>query len=181
MHIREVKTAKKYGDFVLRDQGPNLIDIVYCGNITKDQLRDKTPRVYLITSDGVIKKIGGSADKNGIRGTISFYVGAMTGSPGIARFIGHHLIYQELQAMRSVELFVITAAGVNARVPGLFDYTQMQVHAFKEMESSCLSDYFDYANKFPDWNFQESNQSYPNELATLHNDFQKRRIASKTN
>lgn len=80
MNIKDVKTAIKVGDFVLRKNNRNKIDIKYSPNIDKKILIDDSARIYLITQDGIIKKIGGSVQEGGIKGTISFYTGAMTGS-----------------------------------------------------------------------------------------------------
>ena len=92
MHINEVKTAVKIGDFVLKQKHRNKIDIKYLPNISKEELHDETPRVYLFVVNGIIKKIGGSSGKGGIKSTMNFYVSAMTGSPGVPRFVGHLLI-----------------------------------------------------------------------------------------
>jgi hypothetical protein len=61
MNIKEVKTAIKVGDFILRKHHKNKIGIEYLPNLDKKTLTDDTARVYLITQDGIIKKIGGSA------------------------------------------------------------------------------------------------------------------------
>ena len=61
MNVNQVKTAVKVGTFKALKSGPNLITIDYLLN-NKDLL-DESPRIYLITSDGVIKKIGGSRAK----------------------------------------------------------------------------------------------------------------------
>jgi len=93
MNIKKVKTAIKIGDFVLRnDNTPNKINIEYLPNLGKDILEDDSARIYLIVVDGIIKKIGGSSSKGGIKATMSFYVNAMQGSPGRPRFIIHLLI-----------------------------------------------------------------------------------------
>ena len=84
MNVNQVKTAVKVGTFKALKSGPNLITIDYLLN-NKDLL-DESPRIYLITSDGVIKKIGGSASKGGIKATMSFYLTSQQGSPGVPRF-----------------------------------------------------------------------------------------------
>ncbi|HDQ23166.1 MAG TPA: restriction endonuclease [Candidatus Uhrbacteria bacterium] len=81
MNIKDVKTATKVGDFVLKKGNRNKIGFQYSSDLDKKALSDDSARIYLITQDGIIKKIGGSIQKGGIKGTISFYIGAMTGSP----------------------------------------------------------------------------------------------------
>jgi hypothetical protein len=110
MKIHEVKTAKKVGNFELRnDNSPNKIKINYdTGELSNKELEEDIPRVYLIVSNKEIKKIGGSASKGGIKATMSFYVNAMQGSPGRPRFVIHRLIEKELKQKKEVELYMIT-------------------------------------------------------------------------
>ena len=98
MNIKDVKTAIKIGDFVLRKNHRNKIDIKYLSSIDNKILTDDSARIYIITQDGIIKKIGGSISKGGIKATMSFYVSAMTGSPGVPRFVVHLLIRKALNS-----------------------------------------------------------------------------------
>lgn len=166
MKIDEVKTCRKFGEFKLKeDNSPNLITIEWCKDIDEETLRDESPKVYLIVSDGEIKKIGGSAAKGGIKNTINFYINARTGSPGRPRFIIHGLIARELKNNKKVELYVITSPKVKSKICGLFDCNEeKEIASFKEMEDRCKSDYFEKERKYPDWNFQENNQPYPQDL-----------------
>lgn len=176
MQIKEVKTAVKVGDFVLKYNHQNKIDLKYSDNIDKKILTDDSARVYLIVQDGVIKKIGGSASKGGIKATMSFYVSAMTGSPGVPRFVIHLLIEKALKNGSRVELYMITSPKTLAKVSGLFGYKDVQIASFKEMEDFCKLDYFSKENKYPDWNFQENNNSYPSDLAKLHVLYHEKRL-----
>lgn len=56
MNINKVKTATKVGDFVLRQNHRNKIDINYLSSIKKDVLNDDIARIYLFVVDGIIKK-----------------------------------------------------------------------------------------------------------------------------
>jgi len=176
MQIKEVKTAVKVGDFALKYNHQNKIDLKYSDNIDKKILTDDSARVYLIVQDGVIKKIGGSASKGGIKATMSFYVSAMTGSPGVPRFVIHLLIEKALKNGSRVELYMITSPKTLAKVSGLFGYKDVQIASFKEMEDFCKLDYFSKENKYPDWNFQENNDSYPSDLAKLHVLYHEKRL-----
>ncbi len=176
MQIKEVRTAVKVGDFILKNNHQNKIDLKYSDNIDKKILTDDSARVYLIVQDGVIKKIGGSASKGGIKATMSFYVSAMTGSPGVPRFVIHLLIEKALKNGSRVELYMITSPKTLAKVSGLFGYKDVQIASFKEMEDFCKLDYFSKENKYPDWNFQENNNSYPSDLAKLHVLYHEKRL-----
>lgn len=179
MNIKEVKTAIKVGDFALRQNHRNKIDIRYLPSIGKKTLIDDAARIYLIVKDGVIKKIGGSASKGGIKATMMFYISAMTGSPGVPRFILHLLIERALRNKSKVELFMITSPRTIAKISGLFGYKKVEIASFKEMEDLCKSDYFSREEKYPDWNFQENHKPYPPELARKHNLYHQRRLNKK--
>jgi len=167
MKISKVKTAIKAGDFVLRDDGhKNFIKFV--PKIDKDLYKSDVGRIYIFTSNGVIKKIGGSKSKGGLKTTIGFYTSSMTGNPGAPRYIIHLLIRDELTAGKKVECYMIPLTAMKAPVPGLFDADEEQlVTSFSESETRCNQDYYESCGHFPPWNFQESHQSYPSEYWEL--------------
>ena len=174
MQITKVKTAKKVGDFELRnDKSNNKIKMSYkTSELSTENLKEDTPRVYLIVSNGEIKKIGGSSSKGGIKSTLSFYVGARTGSPGPVRFIIHELIRRELQNNKQVELYIIISPKVKTKICGLFDCNdEREVASFKEMEDRCKEDYYNIEQKYPDWNFQENNESYTEQYNDIYNEY----------
>lgn len=179
MNIKDVKTAIKVGDFVLRKGNRNKINFQYSPDLDKKALSDDSARIYLITQDGIIKKIGGSIQKGGIKGTISFYVGAMTGSPGRPRFIVHLLIEEALRSGSGVCLYMITSPKTLAQVSGLFGIKKMKIASFKEMEDLCKSDYYSREKKYPDWNFQENHQPYPSELEKKFMAYHRKRLNKK--
>lgn len=176
MNIKDVKTAIKVGDFALKQNHRNKIDIKYLPNINKKILVDNLARIYLIVQNGIIKKIGGSASKGGIKATMMFYVSAMTGSPGVPRFVAHLLIEKSLKSKSKVELFMITSPKTLAKISGLFGYKRVEIASFKEMEDLCKSDYYSREKKYPDWNFQENHKPYPPELARKHNLYHQKRL-----
>jgi len=179
MNIKEVKTAIKIGDFKLRQNNRNKIGIKYLPNLISKILTDDSARIYIIVQDGIIKKIGGSASKGGIRTTMTPYISAMTGSPGVPRFIVHLLIEKALRNKSKVELFMITSPRTLAKVSGLFGYKKVEIASFKEMENLCKTDYYSKEKKYPEWNFQENRQPYPPELARRHNLYHQKRLRKK--
>ncbi len=179
MKISEVNTAVKVGDFILKQNHRNKIDIRYLTTISREFLEENLARVYLFVVDGIIKKIGGSSGKGGIKATMNFYITSMTGSPGVPRFVVHLLIAEALQKGSKVELYMITSPRVLAEVNGLFGSKKMKIASFKEMEDFCKSDYYSVENRYPDWNFQENNEPYPPKLAQQHNLYHKKRLRNK--
>lgn len=174
MDIGIVTTSQQAGTFRRSERGPNLITLDYC--LDRGTLTDDSPRVYLFTSDGIIKKIGGSASRGGLRATMSFYLSSQQGAPGVPRFVIHHLIRREIDEGRQVQVHVIVSPSVLAQVSGLFEVTEAYVSSFKEMEDKCKLDYFNRENRYPDWNFQENATPYPEDLARLHNEYHQRRL-----
>ena len=161
MNIKEVKTAFKVGEFQLKKNHKNKIEIIYDKTMKKELLEDNSPRIYFFVIDGIIKKIGGSQSIGGIKATMSFYINAMQGSPGPSRYIMHLLIEKELINKSKVELFIIHSTKVKAEVHGLFESKIIDIASFKEMEDLCKSDYYKIEKKYPDWNFQENSNAYP--------------------
>lgn len=174
MEIHNVKTALKVGTFNISDRPPNLIQIKWQAEASI--LKDERPRVYLFTSNQIIKKIGGSAAKGGIKSTMGPYLTALQGSPGAVRFVIHHLIHRELVSGKKVELYLINSPRVKAIVNGLFSSYEVEIAGFKEMENMCIEDYFNVEQRYPDWNYQENDEAYPLELGRAHNSFQQQRL-----
>jgi len=110
---------------------------------------------------------------------MNFYTSAMTGSPGVPRFVNHLLIAEALKIGSKVELYVITSPKVLATINGLFGAKQVEIASFKEMEDFCKSDYYSIENKYPDWNFQENHKPYPKRLAKKHVLYHQRRLKNK--
>ena len=129
--------------------------------------------------DRIIKKIGGSASKSGIKATMSFYITSMTGSPGVPRIIIHLLIREALRKGSKLELYMITSPKTLATISGLFGYKKAEISSFKEMEDLCKSDYFSIERRYPDWNFQENNEPYPKRLAKKHVLYHQKRLDKK--
>ena len=179
MNITEVKTAIKVGDFVLKHNHKNKIDINYLSTIDKKILADDSARIYLFVQDGIIKKIGGSTQKGGIKKTMVFYTSAMTGSPGVPRFVIHLLLEEALKIGSKIELYMITSPKVMATINGLFGSKRVKIASFKEMENFCKSDYYSREKRYPDWNFQENHEPYPPRLAKKHNLYHKKRLNKK--
>lgn len=127
----------------------------------------------------LLKKIGGSASKGGIKATMMFYVSAMTGSPGVPRFVIHLFIAKALIKKSKVELYMITSPKTLAKINGLFGSKKVEIASFKEMEDLCKSDYFLQEGRYPDWNFQENHQPYPSKLAKKYVLYHQKRLKNK--
>ncbi|MEO2154205.1 MAG: hypothetical protein ABGW69_00180 [Nanoarchaeota archaeon] len=151
-------------------------------NIPKEIYSLINARVYFFVSkignEEVIKKIGGSLDKSGILGTLNFYLGGMSGSPGRPRFIINALIKKELLKGRNIELFSIFLPIKEIKVftPFFKEEKVIKISSYKEYEKMCLDEYRMIVGKYPEWNFQENKVDYPKELEELFNKYHRCRI-----
>lgn len=170
MKINQVKNAIYIGEFKIRDdsKNPNLIKFHYA--IDKTIQKKKDPRIYIFVSGSKIMKIGGSGDSSGIKGTISFYENAFNGAPGRPRFIGHHLIHEELIKGKKVKAYAVYNQGFIHKVKTLSSTKSVMIYTFyKEIEKECLKEFKASAGQFPEWNFQESHRAYPKHLEDKFN------------
>lgn len=162
MKISKVKTAFKVADVILdKEHKVRHIKFIFLNSLKDENnepldkkiLRDNSGRIYLIVSNGEIKKIGGSECKGGIINTMSFYQGGMQGGPSIRTFGIHLLIKEELDKGNKVEIYMITSPKAKMKVKGLFNEELMEVSAFRDMENKCKKDFISVDGKLPEWNF----------------------------
>jgi hypothetical protein len=70
---------------------------------------------------------------------------------------------------------MITSPKIIAPVTGLFGIQNKEVAAFKEMESLCVNQHFEFDGSYPKWNFQESHSQYPSDLSEQYSEFKMKR------
>jgi len=188
MNIKNVKTAFKVADVILDKEHPiRKIKFVFLNEIYDEHnkkidskiLRDNSGRVYIIVSDNIIKKIGGSESKGGIKSTMSFYQGGLQGGPSIRSYGIHILISEELEKNNKVEIYMITSEKRKMKVKGLFDEKEIEVGAFRDMENRCKEDYKSVEGKYPPWNFQENGTIWRTDILRDHNTHGKKRKSLK--
>ncbi len=190
MKIKDVKTAFKVADVVLdKEHEKRKIKFVFLTEIIDEHntkinnniLTDNSGRIYIIVSNGIIKKIGGSQSKGGIKSTMSFYQGGMQGGPSIRTYGVHILIKEELEQNNNVEIYMITSEKTMMKVKGLFDEKEIEVAAFKDMEDRCKTDYKNVEGKYPPWNFQENGEIWRADILRGHNLHDKQRKSLQYN
>lgn len=146
-----------------------MIRFSYNLSVDKKKLKDTVGRVYLFVSNNIIKKIGYSQDKGGIKGTLSAYQGGMQGRPSIRTMGIHLLLKREIENGKKVEVYMILADPTVGRVKGLFGYHKMKISPTIEMEEACKKDYLKQEGDYPDWNIQErKNTEWPDWIKEAH-------------
>ena len=180
MRISQIKNAEYIGEFKIRNdqKNPNLLKFNYA--IDALQQKKKDPRVYIFVSGSKIMKIGGSGDSSGIKGTLSFYENAFNGSPGRPRFIGHHLIHEELTKGKKVKVYAIYNQGFKHTIKTLAGNKSVMIYTFfKEIEKECLREFKEHSGHYPDWNFQENHKAYPAHLEDKFNKMRRTKTRKK--
>ena len=161
MNINDITNFIKVADISInKTSSKKMLMCDYC--IDKSILLDNTSRIYIFTSNSVIKKIGGSSSKGGIKSTLSFYESANLGKPSICRFGIQLFILDEIKKGNIVEVYMMLIKPVFVEVNGLCGIKKKKVNlSFKETEAFCLSEYFNKMKKYPDWNLQELGEKWP--------------------
>ena len=162
MNIDKVITAKKLGNVIKVENNPNKMwDVSWL--VGEEILTDTSGRVYFITSNGIIKKIGGSQDKGGMKGTFAWYTNnALSGGPSVRTYGIHILVKEELDKGNLVEIYSIFSQKIEASVKGLFGEKIVKTNIdFKTMENMCKDDYISVMGDYPEWNFQERGDKWP--------------------
>lgn len=131
-------------------------------NKSDPKLIEDVARVYAISVNGTIVKIGGSNAKGGIKGTISPYLSGNGGRPSDRTHGVNMFIEEELVSGKKVELHYITMPNIMANVPTLLGVEEKEVSTtYKPLEEACLGEYVSLEGTYPPWNFQESGNPWP--------------------
>ncbi len=168
--IESVKTAIKIGTCAAYTGAAKRLWSMNWDNNHLNKIKSNAGRIYLIVSrtqdgNGVIKKIGKSECRGGMKNTFAFYQGGLGGSPSIRTFGIHKLIADEIEKQNKVEIWGIWSKPVKVQVPGLFEITEMfETPSIHCMEDACRNDYKKIMGEYPPWNFQERGTPWPEDV-----------------
>ena len=116
--IKDIKIPFEYVGTFIKNEGITK-KALHCKWIdNKEIINRENSRVYIITVNGKIKKIGGSICKGGIKKTISCYESANLGKPSISRFSIMKEIEKELDNNNIVNIYVIFINSIIIEVCG---------------------------------------------------------------
>jgi len=129
----------------------------------KDIRKSPFGRIYIIATDSHIVKIGGSQDKGGIESTINAY---LRGDIGQSESMRNYAICKYMKKMiasgSSVEIWFLPLPIVEVNVPK-FDGTKTRKRVsvdFHAIEKAFVEDYYNYNNRYPLLNIQESRKTW---------------------
>lgn len=162
------------GNFILEE---NTLKFKKHKDLTNEEYKCEFGRVYLITVDDEIYKIGGSSDKSGIKNTITSYLSGDKGSPGKNRFALNILIKKEINNGKLVKVYMIICPETFVRINGLTTTEEMvPVFAYKEIEKLCLKDYEEFEKSKPLWNFKEGGKEIPEDIKIAYNKYDQKKL-----
>lgn len=122
--------------------------------------------------DGIIKKIGGSQDKGGIKGTLNIYKdGGIKGRPSIRSYGIWYFLYSTILKKAKIEFYMIYQENFVKDVKGLFGFKRVKNASinYKIIEECCILDYKEKENdRYPDWNVQEKGMDWPLDVKKEH-------------
>ena len=163
-----VKTAVKVADVVKNTSKSQAeIKFDYKDYCSTKELTNPNARVYILVTDGTIRKIGYSESQGGIKSTLSAYQGGLGGSPSLRTFGIHKLLSRAVKDKKKPEVYMIMSESVTSNVKGLFGVKKnasVRISG-KSMEDICMEDYLSKESKRPEWNIQETeDRNWPNHI-----------------
>lgn len=177
MKISYIKTMVRVGE-IKTQQGNKKLVFIPDSKMSKEQLRDKRGRVYIITVDGttitvdgtingdinvdgVIKKIGGSQDAGGIRGTIGWYLNGWAKGNSERTYCTWNFLTQNCNAGKKVEVYAVWAPMVSVSIPTMTcESIQSMPVDFHTIEKSFNDEYKKVEGSYPTLNMQESGRRW---------------------
>ena len=161
MEITHVTNAQRVGHITLSTTHEQKLAFVPDTGITRDQLRNENGRVYFITVNGAIKKIGGSQSKGGIQSTIAAYLGGFAKGMSPRSYCGWNYIRQQIQAGNHVEFWFILAPTTIAKIPTMTGIIEQAIAVdFHQIETSCVAEFLEVEKEYPYLNMQESGRKW---------------------
>ena len=161
MEISHVTNAQRVGHIELSKTHKLKLAFVADSGISKERLRDKNGRVYFLTVDGEIKKIGGSQAKGGIQDTVGSYLGGFAAGNSPRTYCGWNYIRQKLQEGKNVEFWFILAPTTVAKIPTMNGFIEQSIAVdFHQIEKACVEEYLKVENDYPYLNMQESGRKW---------------------
>mgnify|MGYP003331868667 CR=1 FL=1 len=169
MNISNVKTFTKVADLILDPLSKKYFEIKWYTE-HKEFYTDEVDRIYIITENDIIKKIGGSACKGGLFKTITTYRdSSLSGKPSPRTFGIPVLINESLNKGNNISIYGMLGEKIIQKIKGLYDEDEIITSPnYKHSEDKCLIDYNKIYNRYPDWNFQENGEEWPSYILEQH-------------
>jgi hypothetical protein len=168
INVTDISGVVHIGDIVKKDTGAKgKWKLVYaCDKSIQIQ---ENGRIYFIVVNGKIFKIGSSSCRGGIKNTFGFYEGGLGGSPSIRTFGIHLLIQEQVDIGSKVQIYALFNDPIKVMVKGLKSSVERITYPqISDMEDVCREDYKEVYGKYPQWNFQESVEEWPENIKNAY-------------
>ena len=172
MNINSCHNFKKVANFSLNHSNSKPLwrsEFV----ISNDELTNTNSRCYIISVNDIIKKIGKTETKQGIK-DIAGYGCGNSGSPSNRTTGIHYYIGRELMKGNNVSLSCIWAPTLIANIYGLSEEDTIELNVSipaNKLEEHCIKCYKKKNNNnLPPWNKQESgrNNDWPEVIKNIN-------------
>jgi len=161
MKISNVKTMTRVGKVIKHDTHPMKLKFEYDSNMPHERRRDKRGRVYTLTVDEDIAKIGGSQDQGGIEGTVSAYFGGFAKKMSLRTYCVWNFMKQAIEAGKTVEVYCVWADVVTTYVPTMYGAEEQTITVdYHAIENNFVKEFVRVEGKFPDLNMQEAGRKW---------------------
>lgn len=161
MKINQVSNAQRVGQIKLHPSHPQKLSLEVDSNLPSNDLKSNVGRVYFLTVNGEIKKIGGSQCKGGIQGTIGAYLGGFAPGMSPRSYCGWNYIRQHVVSGNMVEFFFILAPMTKTQIPSMSSYTLINIPVdYHQIETLCVQEFLSVQGKYPELNVQESGRKW---------------------
>jgi hypothetical protein len=164
INVIDIPNIQYIGDIVPKDtksKGKWKIDY----KCSKEIQKQENGRIYFIVVNGEIYKIGASAGEGGIKTTFAFYENGLSGSPSLRSFGIHILIQKEIDAGHKVQIYTLFIDPITIQISGISSTKEVVTYPdIKVLENLCREDYKLVYGKYPNWNFQENVEKWPDEI-----------------
>lgn len=173
--VRSLTLAKYIGKVILKteeekNKSQGFWKINYIND--KELITKSHGRIYIIAVNNIIKKIGLSECKGGIKNTFSFYQGGLGGSPSLRTRGIHLLINKELEEGKNVTIYTQFYEPRKIKTHGLWFDQEIDICiSMKGVEDLCREQYQHVHGRYPDWNFQENCEEWPQWVKIKHKEY----------
>lgn len=161
MKISNIKTMTRVGKVVDHDTNPMKLKFEYDSNITREMRRDNRGRVYALTVDGTIYKLGGSQAKGGIEGTYSAYFSGFAKGMSERTYCVWKFIKDAISKGQTVEVYCVWADTVTIGVPTMYGVEKQTIAIdYHAIENNFVKEYLRVEGEYPYLNMQESGRRW---------------------
>mgnify|MGYP006076708593 FL=1 len=130
--------------------------------VSKQERQNACGKIYIITCDDKIVKIGGSQTKGGIEGTINAYLGGFREGNSKRTYAVWNYINQQVKAGKTIEVYYYNLPQVRVEIQKMNgDYQQHYISVdYHTIEKSYVDEYKLLNGNYPYLNVQESNTKW---------------------